>query len=54
LFKYGLYQRQTPKEAVMATNPDAEGCGFIEGKNFPIAEKCIQILDNGFTRSDRN
>jgi hypothetical protein len=42
-----------PKEADMATNPDAGGCGFIEGKYYPIAEKRIQILDNGFTRSDR-
>ena len=36
----------------MATNPYADGCAFIEGKYFPIAEARISILDTGFNRSD--
>ena len=36
----------------MATHPYADGCAFIEGKFFPIAEARIPILDTGFTRSD--
>ena len=36
----------------MVTNPYAEGCAFIEGKYFPIAEARIPILDSGFYRSD--
>ena len=36
----------------MATNPYADGCAFIEGKFFPIAETRIMILDTGFTRSE--
>ena len=36
----------------MATNPYADGCAYIEGKYFPIAEARISILDSGFYRSD--
>ena len=36
----------------MATNPDAEGCGFIEMTYFPITKTRILILDTGFARSD--
>ena len=36
----------------MATNPYVNGCAYIEGKYFPIAEARIPILDSGFTRSD--
>lgn len=36
----------------MATHPYADGCAFIEGKFYPIAEARIPILDTGFTRSD--
>ncbi len=36
----------------MASNPYADGCAYIEGKYFPIAEARIPILDSGFYRSD--
>ena len=36
----------------MAINPYADGCAFIEGQYFPIAEARIPILDSGFYRSD--
>ena len=36
----------------MADNQFAEGCAFIEGKYFPIAEARIPIIDAGFNRSD--
>ena len=36
----------------MAENPFADGCAYIDGAYFPIAEACIPIMDTGFTRSD--
>jgi len=36
----------------MAKNQFADGCAFIEGAYFPIAEARIPIIDTGFTRSD--
>jgi branched-chain amino acid aminotransferase len=36
----------------MADNQFADGCAFIEGAYYPIAEARIPILDTGFTRSD--
>ena len=36
----------------MATNQFADGCAFIEGNYFPIAEARIPIIDAGFNRSD--
>jgi branched-chain amino acid aminotransferase len=36
----------------MAENPYTDGCAYIDGKYFPIAEACIPIMDTGFTRSD--
>ena len=36
----------------MATNQFADGCAFIEGNYFPIAEARIPIIDSGFNRSD--
>ena len=39
-------------ELTLADNPFADGCAYIEGKYFPIAEARIPILDTGFTRSD--
>jgi hypothetical protein len=42
----------TIKEADVTTNLFAEGCAFIEGEYFPIAEARIPIIDTGFTRSD--
>jgi branched-chain amino acid aminotransferase len=36
----------------MSDNQFAEGCAFIEGKYFPIAEARIPIIDAGFNRSD--
>jgi len=36
----------------MVDNPFADGCAFIEGTYYPIAEARIPILDTGFTRSD--
>ncbi|MBW2409549.1 MAG: aminotransferase class IV [Deltaproteobacteria bacterium] len=36
----------------MTENPLADGCAYIEGEYFPIAEACIPITDTGFTRSD--
>ena len=36
----------------MAHNLFADGCAFIEGAYYPIAEARIPILDTGFTRSD--
>lgn len=36
----------------MPENPFANGCAYIDGKYFPIAEARIPILDTGFTRSD--
>jgi len=36
----------------MAENQFGEGCAFIEGKYFPIAEARIPIIDAGFNRSD--
>jgi branched-chain amino acid aminotransferase len=39
-------------EFAMDKNSFADGCAFIEGKYYPIAEARIPILDTGFTRSD--
>jgi branched-subunit amino acid aminotransferase/4-amino-4-deoxychorismate lyase len=39
-------------EVTMTENPFADGCAYIEGKYFPIAEARIPIMDSGFTRSD--
>lgn len=36
----------------MADNLFADGCAFIEGAYYPIAEARIPIVDTGFTRSD--
>jgi branched-chain amino acid aminotransferase len=36
----------------MPVNPFSEGCAYIEGEYFPIAEARIPIMDTGFTRSD--
>lgn len=36
----------------MAENSLADGCAYIEGEYFPIAEARIPIMDTGFTRSD--
>lgn len=36
----------------MRENPFADGCAYIEGEYFPIAEARIPIMDSGFTRSD--
>ncbi|UCH22856.1 MAG: aminotransferase class IV [Deltaproteobacteria bacterium] len=36
----------------MAENPFADGCAYIDGEYFPIAEARIPIIDTGFTRSD--
>lgn len=36
----------------MSDNQFAEGCAFIEGKYYPIAEARIPIIDAGFNRSD--
>ena len=36
----------------MAKNQFADGCAFIEGNYFPIAEARIPIIDAGFNRSD--
>ena len=36
----------------MADNLFSDGCAFIEGAYFPIAEARIPIVDTGFTRSD--
>ena len=36
----------------MRDNQFAEGCAFIEGQYFPIAEARIPIVDAGFSRSD--
>ena len=36
----------------MAENEFSDGCGYIEGKYYPIAEARIPIIDTGFTRSD--
>ena len=36
----------------MSENPFADGCAYIDGKYFPIAEARIPIMDTGFTRSD--
>lgn len=36
----------------MVDNQFADGCAFIEGAYFPIAEARIPIVDTGFTRSD--
>jgi branched-chain amino acid aminotransferase len=36
----------------MSENPYADGCAYIEGEYYPIAEARIPILDTGFTRSD--
>ena len=36
----------------MTDNQLSDGCAFIEGAYFPIAEARIPIVDTGFTRSD--
>ena len=36
----------------MVKNPFADGCAYIDGKYFRIAEARIPIMDTGFTRSD--
>jgi branched-chain amino acid aminotransferase len=36
----------------MAENSFKDGCAYIDGKYFPIAQACIPITDTGFTRSD--
>lgn len=36
----------------MQKGPFTNGCAYIDGKYFPIAEASIPILDTGFTRSD--
>ena len=36
----------------MTANPFADGCAFIDGDYFPIAEARVPIIDTGFTRSD--
>jgi len=36
----------------MPDNPFSDGCAYVEGKYFPIAEARIPIMDTGFTRSD--
>jgi branched-chain amino acid aminotransferase len=36
----------------MQTSSFKNGCAYIDGKYFPIAEASIPILDTGFTRSD--
>jgi len=36
----------------MADNQFADGCAYIEGNYFPIAEARIPIIDAGFNRSD--
>jgi branched-chain amino acid aminotransferase len=36
----------------MSGNPFSDGCAYIEGEYFPIAEARIPIMDSGFTRSD--
>ena len=36
----------------MADNLLADGCAFIEGAYYPIAEAHIPSVDTGFTRSD--
>ena len=36
----------------MSEDPFTDGCAYIEGEYFPIAEACIPIMDSGFTRSD--
>jgi branched-chain amino acid aminotransferase len=40
------------REFTMQTNSFKDGCAYIDGKYFPIAEASIPILDTGFTRSD--
>jgi len=36
----------------MTKNQFADGCAYIEGSYFPIADARIPIVDTGFTRSD--
>ena len=36
----------------MQTSSFTNGCAYIDGEYFPIAQASIPILDTGFTRSD--
>ena len=36
----------------MQTSSFTNGCAYIDGEYFPIAEASIPILDTGFSRSD--
>ena len=36
----------------MTENQFADGCAYVEGSYYPIADARISIVDTGFTRSD--